>query len=83
MMTITDIYNTNAQGYIMFGTRNFRYAGDKMTWARIEGDKITVKKAARGIISRAYESELRQFCEQLGQNFDAIPFGEKLTFTAN
>ena len=71
---------TNDAGFVTFSSRNWGYAGDKGTWAKLENDKITVKKAARGTISRAYEAELCNFCTQFGQNFDAIPCGSAITF---
>lgn len=80
---MTATIKTNGNGYITFDSRNFSFAGDKMTWAKVDGDMITVKKAARGTISRAYEEELRAFCEQFGQNYDSIGFGDKICFSAN
>ena len=69
--------------YIKFTSRDWGYAGDKQTWARQNDDlTITVKKAARGTISSKYAEELRAFCEKYGQDFDAIRFGESLTFAA-
>lgn len=69
--------------FIKFSSRNWGYAGDKQTWAKTNDDNtITVKKAARGIISSEYTEELRAFCTKYGQDFDAIRFGESLTFPA-
>lgn len=72
---------TNDSGFIHFGTRDWSYNGDKGTWARLNADNtITVKRAARGIISSKYTKELRAFCEAHGQDFDAIRSGESVTF---
>lgn len=69
--------------FIKFSSRNWGYAGDKQTWAKANDDNtITIKKAARGIISSEYTEELRAFCAKYGQDFDAIRCGESLTFFA-
>lgn len=69
--------------YINMENRNWGYAGDKGTWARRNDDgTITVKLAAKGTVSRAYCEELREFCAQYGQDFDAIRCGESITFPA-
>lgn len=67
--------------FIQFTSKNWGYTGDKYTWARQNDDStITIKKAARGTISTEYAEELRAFCKKYGQDFDAIRFGESLTF---
>lgn len=67
--------------YINMASRNWSYAGDKGTWVRRNDDgTYTVKKALRGIMTDAYTAELREFCAQYGQDFDAIRCGESITF---
>ena len=69
--------------FIKFSSRNWGYAGDKQTWAKHNDDNtITVKKGSRSIISSEYTEELRAICAKYGQDFDAIRFGESLTFPA-
>lgn len=68
--------------YINMASRNWNWNGDKGTWVRRNDDNtVTVKKAARGLISDAYTAELREFCAQYGQDFDAIRCGESVTFS--
>lgn len=69
--------------YVNFKNKNWNYAGDKGTWARTEGKTVTIKKAARGLISDAYTSELREYCAQYGIDFDSIRCGDTLTITIN
>lgn len=70
---------TNAAGFVIFENRDFGFRGDKGTWAKINGKKITVCKASSGTISREYETEISDFCEKLGLDFSAIRFGDRVT----
>jgi hypothetical protein len=63
-------------GYVHFENRNFGYAGDRGTWARVNDDgSVTIKRAAKGLISSAYEEEISAFAEDCGINWDAIGCG--------
>lgn len=70
---------TNASGFVAFENRDFGYRGDKGTWAKMDGKKITVCKAANGTISRAYETEISDFCEKFGIDFSAMRSGTRVT----
>lgn len=66
--------------YVDFKNKNWSFAGDKSTWARINADgTITIKRAAKGIVSSAYASELRDYCTDLGVDFDSLKCGESVT----
>ena len=79
MMT-ANTFRTNEPGFVSFQHRDFSKRGDKGTWARLEEDgSITLQKAARGLISDAYEAELREFCASFGADFDAIRCGERVS----
>lgn len=51
---------TNEKGFVVFNSRNWSYAGDKNTWARVDNDKLTVN-IGKGIISSGYMEELETF----------------------
>lgn len=70
---------TNAAGFVVFENRDFGYRGDKGTWAKVHGGKVLVCKASSGMISRAYEAEIADFCEKLGIDFSAIRCGDRAT----
>ena len=70
---------TNAAGFVVFENRDFGFRGDKGTWAKMNGKKITVCKASSGTISREYETEISDFCEKLGLDFSAIRCGDRVT----
>ena len=69
MTTASDI-KTNAQGFVTFSARNFKYAGDKGSWARVrtteEGTYVDVQRAGKGIMSSDFTAELTGFCAELG-----------------
>ena len=69
MTTASDI-KTNAQGFVVFSARNFKYAGDKGSWARVretkEGTFVDVQRAGKGIMSSDFTAELTEFCAGLG-----------------
>ena len=66
--------------YVNFKSKNWSYVGDRGTFARDNGNNtITIKKAARGIISSAYIDELRTYCASLGVDFDEIRCGQSVT----
>lgn len=49
------------------------------TWAKFNRatNKLTVNKAARGLISDAYWAEMVEFCASYGIDFEAMPFGSR------
>lgn len=51
---------TNEKGFVIFKNRNWDYNGDKNTWVRVDGDKLTVN-IGKGIISSGYMEELESF----------------------
>ena len=66
--------------YLDFKSRNWGYAGDKKTWVKDNGDgTITVKRAAKGTISKPYLEELKTFCAQYGYDFSQLKSGESIT----
>ncbi len=77
-MTTTTL-NLNANNFVIFQHRNFARRGDKGTWARFDRvtGKLTINKAARGLISDAYWAEMVEFCASYGIGFEAMPFGSR------
>jgi len=73
--------SVNKSGFVNLKNRNWSYAGDKGTYAKVDTDKdgnqikLTVKRANKGIISSAYETEMREFCEPYGINFADLSCG--------
>lgn len=51
---------TNEKCFVVFNSRNWSYAGDKNTWARVDGDKLIIN-IGKGIISSGYMEELETF----------------------
>lgn len=65
--------------FIEFKNKNWGYAGDKKTWAAIDKDgNFVIQRAAKGIISGAFESEMREFCADKGVDWDAINCGQRV-----
>lgn len=64
------------QGYQSIAGRNWSYAGDKSTWAKIDGTTLSVKKAQKGIISSEYAESMQSFCEKFGINFSSMRCGD-------
>lgn len=77
MLKIDEI-KINSSGYVVFCNKNWSYAGDRYTYAKIDGDKVLIKRAGKGTMSSAYESELRHFCAQIGVDWDSIGCGERV-----
>lgn len=80
MDTTTNHGNTeDTMEYVSFASRNWSFRGDKGTWAAFDGDTLKVKRARHGIISSAYEVELREFCAKHGIDFASVRCGEMAT----
>lgn len=70
----------NDKGYVFFGSRNWAYAGDRMTFVKQNKDNsFTVKRAAKGIISDTYNKELKEFCLLFNFDFSNLKSGEEVT----
>lgn len=66
----------NNQGYVEFDSKNWSYQGDKGSWAKVVENKVSVKRAAKGIISSAYSDELEAFCAEYGIDWNSISCGQ-------
>lgn len=73
------LIRTNKSGYLESDDRDFIYNGDRYTWVKVEGEKMTIKRAAKGIISTEYTNYITNFCKLYGVDFDAIAPGETVT----
>lgn len=51
---------TNEKGFVVFQHRSWNYNGDKNTWARVDGDKLTVN-IGKGYMSSEYIEEMEAF----------------------
>lgn len=51
---------TNEKGFVVFQHRSWNYNGDKNTWARVDGDKLTVN-IGKGYMSSEYIEEIEAF----------------------
>jgi hypothetical protein len=70
--------------WVNFENRNWSFAGDKQTWARIDTDDsgvktLTVQRANRGTISSAYEAEMASYCSKHGLDFGALGCGCRMS----
>lgn len=74
----------NSQGYVQFDSKNWSYAGDKGSWAKVKVDDdgnqvaVVVKRAAKGIISSAYEAEMSEFCAAHGIDWGKVSCGQQV-----
>ncbi len=70
---------TNNAGFVNFDKKDWGFAGDKGTWVKVsvkDGiETLTVKRAAKGTISREFEAEVQEFCEPFGIDFYAVGCG--------
>jgi len=77
--------STNKAGFVNFQNKNWGFKGDKGTFAKVtrnDDDQIiaiTIKVAAKGIISSEYTKEISDFCDKLGIDFSSIPCGQSKT----
>lgn len=53
-------HKVNEKGFVVFESRNWNYNGDKNTWARVDGDKLTVN-IGKGYMSSEYIEEMEAF----------------------
>lgn len=53
-------HKVNEKGFVVFESRNWNYNGDKNTWARVDGDKLTVN-IGKGYMSSEYIEEMETF----------------------
>lgn len=67
---------TNNEGFIIFNNRDFSYRGDRGTWARLNGQNLTINWAAHGILSNAFGVEFDNFLSQF--NISLRP-GQRVT----
>lgn len=65
-----NVHKVNGKGFVVFESRNWNYNGDKNTWARVDGDKLTVN-IGRGYMSSEYLEELEAFVAPFGLNITA------------
>jgi hypothetical protein len=76
---------TNEAGFVKFQSKNWGFKGDKGTFAKVtrnDDDQIiaiTIKVAAKGMISSEYTKEISVFCDKLGIDFSSIPCGQSKT----
>ena len=69
-------WTVNGSGFVNMDSRDWGYVGDKGTWAKLVDGKATVKRAAKGTVSSAYEAEMAEFCENHGIGWDKVGCGE-------
>lgn len=76
-------FECNASGFVQFRARDFGRRGDKGTWARYDNSsrRLTICRAAQGLMSDAYETEMRNFAAAYGIDFAAMPCGVRQTIT--
>ena len=72
-------WTTNGSGYVNFNNKDWGFAGDKKTWAKLENGKATVKRASKGIISSAFDSEMESFCSDYGIDWASVGCGQTVT----
>lgn len=53
-------HKVNEKGFVVFQHRNWNYNGDKNTWARVDGDNLTVN-IGKGYMSSEYIEEMETF----------------------
>ena len=69
----------NDKGFVRFSKRNFGYAGDKASYAKVENGKLIVARAKKGMMSSDYEDEIREFCESYGIDWDSVGCGDRVS----
>ena len=69
------------QGYQAIENKDWGFAGDKSTWAKLDGNILSVKKAQKGIISSAYAEAMQEFCSNFCIDFSAMKCGEVVKVT--
>lgn len=76
-------FKCNASGFVQFHSREFGWRGDKGTWARYDASsrQLTICRAAQGLMSEAYEAEMRKFAAAYGIDFAAMSCGTRQTVT--
>ena len=76
-------FECNESGFIQFRAREFRWRGDKGTWARYDASnrQLTICRAAQGLMSEAYEAEMREFAAAYGIDFASMLCGTRQTVT--
>ena len=76
-------FECNESGFVQFRSRDFGRRGDKGTWARYDAAtrQLTICRSARGLMSEAYEAEVRKFASHYGIDFAAMPCGTRHTVT--
>lgn len=70
--------HTNINGYVDFPFHRGVNRGDRFTWAKVDGNKLTVRKSEYKI-SEDYYKRIKDFCSYYGIDFDAIKPGESIT----
>lgn len=73
-----DKIKTNNSGFVNFKNRNMGFKGDRGSWAKLTKDKVVVCRSKNGIVSDAYDDELREFCSNYGIEWDTIRCGDKI-----
>ena len=70
---------TNAAGFVVFENRRFDMRGDKGTWAKVDGKKVTVCKSRHGLMSKEFIDEIYDFCQSVGIDWNEMNSGDRVT----
>ena len=72
---------TNDKGFIIFKNRNFRFNGDRSSWARLNDDGTITVCMGKGVMTDEYMEELSDFCAAYGGDFRDLHIGCRITLT--
>ena len=77
-MTNANQIKVNDSNFVIFNAKNWSFAGDKNTWAKLNSDasELTIYRA-NGTMSDTFDKEFFAFCEQYGAG--KIQKNQKLT----
>lgn len=72
---------TNAEGFVIFNSRNWSYAGSRRTWARYDAatDRLTIQLANTGVINDEYLADLKALAEEWGIDWASLRSGDRVT----
>lgn len=68
----------NDKGFIIFKNRNYRFNGDRNSWARLNDDGTITVCMGKGIMSDEYMEELSEFCSSHGGSFKDLHTGGRI-----
>jgi len=80
---MTNEIKTNSKNFVEFEKKDWSFAGDKGTWAKVKVDEdgnqiaLIVKRAAKGTISEAFENEMTDLCSEHGLDWSDVRCGQQ------